>query len=236
MSEQVWKLGRAEELFTTIPAGSIDLVVTDPPYKISQNYGNGVDADNLMGVASILRTFPEISRVLKDGRFFFCFYDNRILPFLFEAIRGTDLVYRKTIYLYRRWGNANRWVGWMQTTDPCCIFVKGVNKPFNPDVKGRTVKHDCYVKDKPESENTGHPAQKPLEMIKDIVGWCSEEGEMVLDPYCGSGTTLKACQELNRNCIGFESKPEYGIMIDERLSFIKTTLDTWNSGAMNTDA
>jgi len=95
-TKQTYKIGRAEDLLSKLSADSIDLVVTDPPYKVSQNYGAGVDADNLMGVASILRTFPEISRVLKDGRFFVCFYDNRILPFLFEAIRGTDLVYRKT--------------------------------------------------------------------------------------------------------------------------------------------
>jgi len=216
---QTWKIGDCLEMMEEMRSKSIDLIVADPPYKVSQNYGNGVDADNLMEVSSILRTFPEISRILKDGRFFFCFYDNRILPFLFEAIKGTDLVYRKTIYLYRRWENANRWVGWMQTTDPCCIFVKGVNKPFNPDIKGRKVKHDCYVKDKPEREKTGHPAQKPIEMIKDIVSWCSDEGDMVLDPYCGSGTTLKACQELNRNCLGLEINLKYEEMIKKRMSF-----------------
>jgi DNA modification methylase len=193
-----------------------------------ENYGAGVDADNLMGVASILRIFPEISRILKDGRFFVCYYDNRILPFLFDAIKGTNLVYRKQIYLYRRWGNANRWVGWMQTTDPCCIFVKGINKPFDPGVKNRKVKHDCYVKDKPESENTGHPAQKPLEMVKDIVSWCSNEGDIVLDPYCGSGTTLKACQQLNRNCIGFESNPQYDKMISKRLKQNNHKLTDYN--------
>jgi len=226
-TKQTYKIGRAEELLSTLSNTSVDLVVTDPPYKVSQNYGAGVDADNLMGVASILRTFPEISRVLRDGRFFACFYDNRILPFLFEAIKGTDLVYRKTIYLYRRWGNANRWVGWMQCTDPCCIFVKGIDKPFSPEINGRQVKHDVYIKDKPESEDTGHPAQKPLEMIKDIVSWCSDEGEMVLDPYCGSGTVLKACKELNRNALGFESNPKYEDMIIKRLKYDIPSLEAY---------
>ena len=223
---QTWKIGDSKTLIKEIADNTIDLVVTDPPYKVSQNYGNAVDANNLMGVASIYKVFYDISRVLKEGRFFACFYDNRILPVLFDAIKDTGLVYRKTIYLYRRWGNANRWVGWMQCTDPCCIFVKGVEKPFSPKVNGRKVKHDCYIKDKPELESTGHPAQKPIDMIKDIVSWCSEEGDTVLDPYCGSGTTLKACQELNRNCIGFEMNLKYEEMIKKRLAVTTPTLLT----------
>ena len=71
---------------------SVDLVLTDPPYKVSQMYGGGVDADNLTAVSSIFRTLPEISRILKPGGFAVICYDNRILPFLFEAIKGTDHV------------------------------------------------------------------------------------------------------------------------------------------------
>ena len=201
-----------------IETESIDLVVTDPPYKVSQNYGGGVDADNLKNVASILKTFPEIARVLKSGKMFVCFYDNRILPFLFEAIKGTDLVYRKSIYLYRRWGTAHRWMGWMQTTDPVCFFVKGTNKPFYNNEIVSDVKHDCYIKDEAEEDNTGHPAQKPLEIIQDIITWCSLEGDLILDPYSGSGSTAIACQNLNRNFIGFEIEKKYITIINDRLA------------------
>ena len=55
-------------------------------------------------------------------------------------------------------------------------------------------------------------------MIKDIISWCSNENELVLDPYCGSGTVLKACKELHRNALGFESNPKYEDMIIKRLS------------------
>jgi len=209
--------GDCLDLMREMPDKSVDLVLTDPPYKVSQKYGGGVDADNLIAVSSILKTFPEISRILKDGRFFVCYYDNRILPFIFEATRGTDLVYRKSIYLYRRWGNANRWVGWMQCTDPCLLFVKGNDKPFTPEINGRQVKHDTYIKSSPESEDTGHPAQKPLEMIKDIVDWCSNKGDVVLDPYCGSATVPVACVDLGRNYIGIEKEPEYIKIAEKRL-------------------
>ena len=209
-------LGDCLEKLKEIPDNSVDCVVTDPPYKVSQNYGSGIDADNLRNVASIMKAFPEIARVLKPGKFFVCFYDNRILPFLFEAIKGTDLVYRKSIYLYRRWGIAHKWMGWMQTTDPVCFFVKGRGKPFSTKRKGK-VKHDCYIKDKPEEENTNHPAQKPLEILEDIVTWCSNENELVLDPYLGSGSVGVVCTKLKRNFIGIEIEPKYFEIAKERI-------------------
>ena len=217
--------GNAWDVLQEIPDNSIDLVVTDPPYKVSQNYGGGTDPDNLMNVASILKIIPELSRVLKDGRFAVFFYDNRILPFLFEGVRGTELCYKKSIYLYRRWGNANRWMGWMQCTDPICFFVKGHDKPLHVDVKGK-VKHDCYIKKSPERIETGHPAQKPLQILKDIIFWCSNKGDIILDPYCGSGTTIIAAEQLERKFIGIEIEQKYvDITNHNRQLYSKNTLD-----------
>jgi len=206
---------------------SIDLILTDPPFKVSQRYAGGVDADNLMAVSSIRLAIPELSRILKPNRFMVMFYDNRILPFLFEIIKKTEFVYRKQIFLYRRWGNAHRWVGWMQCTDPICFFVNGWDKPFAPKIKGK-VKHDCYIKTGPEEINSGHPAQKPLEIIEDIVTWCSDERQIVLDPYIGSGTTAIACKRLNRHYIGFETNPDYCEMAKRRLENERTLWDSEN--------
>jgi site-specific DNA-methyltransferase (adenine-specific) len=205
------------DFMRTMPDKSVDAVITDPPYKISQMYGGGVDADNLMAVSSIFRTLPEIDRILKPSGFAVICYDNRILPFLFEAVKGTELIYRKQVFLYRRWGIANRWVGWMQTTDPICIFVKGHNKPFSPKIKGK-VKHDCYIKAKPESETTGHPAQKPLEMFEDFVIWCSNEGDTIFDPYMGSCTTGIACLKHDRNFIGIDNNESYFNIAERRIA------------------
>ena len=110
---------------------SVDLILTDPPYKLTQTYGSGIDGDNLIAVASILRTIPEMYRILKPGRLLVCCYDNRILPFLFEATRHTPFVYKRSIYLYRKWGQAHRVGGWMQTTDPIAFFNKQ-GQPFVP--------------------------------------------------------------------------------------------------------
>jgi len=214
--------GDCLEVMKNWPDKCVDLVLTDPPYKVNQKYGGGVDADNLMGVSSILRTFPEISRVLKPDRFFVTFYDNRILPFLFEATKGTNLIYRNQLFLYKRWGQSHRWIGWMRTTDPLCFFVNGYNKPFAPKEIKWKVKHDCYIRDSPDDYHSGHPAQKPIEILKDIIAWCSNPNEIVFDPYVGSGTTAFIAKEFGRRYIGIDISPEYCKIAEERLKAVDT--------------
>jgi len=54
-----------------------------------------------------------------------------------------------------------------------------------------------------------HPTKKPLDSIKRIVRVATNEGDLVLDPFLGSGTTMEACQHLKRNCVGIEINPKY---------------------------
>ena len=49
-----------------------------------------------------------------------------------------------------------------------------------------------------------HPSQKPVKLLKRLIETFTDEGDVVIDPCCGSGTTLRACMELNRHSYGFE--------------------------------
>ena len=62
-----------------------------------------------------------------------------------------------------------------------------------------------------------HPAQKPLQLIKFLIELVSVEGQIILDPFAGSGTTLLACKELNRNFIGFEKDVNFVEISNKRL-------------------
>jgi DNA modification methylase len=70
-------------------------------------------------------------------------------------------------------------------------------------------------------EYVGHPTQKPLEMMRTIVKMSTEEGDLVLDPFAGSGTTLIACKELNRRCLGIEINRQYCRMIKDRMRKVR---------------
>jgi len=70
---------------------------------------------------------------------------------------------------------------------------------------------------KKSKEYWGHPTQKPLKLMTMIVECSTQQGDFVLDPFAGSGTTLLACQMLNRNCLGIEINPKYVDIINRRL-------------------
>lgn len=71
-----------------------------------------------------------------------------------------------------------------------------------------------------------HPTQKPLTILKRLIEIFTDENDVVIDPVAGSGTTLRACAELNRNCYGFEIKKDFCKRAkEEMLCAIQTKLN-----------
>ena len=70
-----------------------------------------------------------------------------------------------------------------------------------------------------------HPAQKPVKILKNLIELFTDEGDVVIDPCCGSGSTLRAAMELNRNSYGFEiSKDFYQKAKNEMLTIPKNDI------------
>lgn len=206
--------GDCLEVLRRLPDASIDSVVTDPPYKLSQEYSATTDPDNLLAVASIWPVAAEMARVAKPGALCALFYDTRILPLALTAMADAGWKYLRALTLYRRWGNASLVHGWMSTSDFVLIFVKPGGKPT---YHGRPF-HDVYVRDKAEPVSYGHPAQKPLEHVSQIVARIAPEGGSVLDPYMGSGTTGVAALATGRRFVGVEMSAEFFQVAHERIA------------------
>jgi DNA modification methylase len=66
-------------------------------------------------------------------------------------------------------------------------------------------------------DRTAHPTQKPLETVSRLVMLLTDPGDLVLDPFLGSGTTAVACKQLGRTCIGIEKSEAYLAMAIKRL-------------------
>jgi site-specific DNA-methyltransferase (adenine-specific) len=62
-----------------------------------------------------------------------------------------------------------------------------------------------------------HPTQKPIKVLKKLIEIFTDEGDVVIDPVAGSGTTLRACLELNRSCFGFEIKKDFYNQAKEKM-------------------
>ena len=204
------------DILPKIPEKSIDLVLTDPPFKISQSYTANVDADNLSAVSKIWPASMELFKTAKNGAYFAMYYDTRILPLAIEAMRWANWKYLRGLTFYRRWGNAHKLYGWMSTSDFILIFRK-------PSESGYLFysddwRHDVYLKDKPEETGFHHSAQKPILDIQHLIGHLSPANGICIDPFLGSGTTAVAAKQLGRQFIGIEIEQKYCDIAVQRLS------------------
>ena len=100
-----------------------------------------------------------------------------------------------------------------------CIFAResGVKVYGSVETKKKWYISSCNKSDK---ELFKHPTCKPLDFVKDHIFNSTQENEIVLDAFIGSGTTAVACKELNRNFIGFEINPEYYQIAVDRINGI----------------
>lgn len=212
--------GDCLEKMKDIPDGSVDCAIFDPPYKLSQKYTTSVDSDNLLAVSSIYPSAIELSRIVKKGNFACVVYDNRILPLVLDAFKNAGWKYTRCLTFYRRAGSASNMCGWMSTSDLILLFQNGSGKL---NFYGK-CSHDVYVKDKLEKEGFGHPAQKPIWLMEDLIQRLSKENDTILDPFMGSGTTGVACKNLNRNFIGIELDPTYFEIAKKRIEETPTKL------------
>lgn len=108
---------------------------------------------------------------------------------------------------------------WLSDIEYCLVF-KGKGAPKYNDgynLKSKWFISPTNIEDK---KNYLHPTIKPLELVKRHIKHSTKEGDIVLDCFAGSGTTLKACKDLNRQYIGFEINEKYYNIAKDRLNNI----------------
>jgi len=112
------------------------------------------------------------------------------------------------------------------------IDIKTVDKnKYNVLFNKVDVCDDVWLTPKSEKKRLGHPTQKPEALFRRIIRASSDEGDIVLDPFVGSGTTAFACKSLNRNSISFEIDSNFVKIVNKRLSQeVLLPLDTKRDG------
>lgn len=99
----------------------------------------------------------------------------------------------------------------------CLLFKEEGSPRFND---GYRLKSKFYVSgaNKADKDDYEHPTIKPLELVKRHIEHSTQPGDVILDPFMGSGTTAVACKELGRHFLGFEINPEYHKIATDRLN------------------
>lgn len=227
-------LGNCIDKIKSIHSNSIDLIIADPPYNVGKDYGNDSDKQNFKEYIAFTKEWlKECHRILKQEGTIYIFIGFRYISYLYQILEN-DLKM-----------NFINWISWHYTQgigktkgfsprhDDILMFSKSSNYKFNLDsiripqkyyrkinnMRGANpgdvweVSHIHYC----QKNRQEHPTQKPEALIERMVLASSNEKDIVLDPFCGSGTTLRVCQQLNRNAIGIEINAEYVEQIKERL-------------------
>jgi site-specific DNA-methyltransferase (adenine-specific) len=235
--------GDAIELFGGVESNSVDLIIADPPYNLGKDYGNNHD---LKGFEDYLdfstKWLNEAYRVLKPTGTIYVFMGVRFISYLYDILdRKLKMIFNSWICWHYTQGIGKK-IGFSPRHDDILMFNKSRKFIFNLDniripqkyyrtrnnMRGANpgdvwkFSHVHYC----NSNRQKHPTQKPEGLIERMVWASSNEGNMVLDPFSGSGTSLKVCQQLNRNCIGFELNPDYVQMTKERLTIPFTGFDS----------
>ena len=221
-------LGDCYELIKQIPDKSVDLVYTDIPYKIhssgggiyitkvkNQQFKSDMKDENLSEGIDY-KVFDELVRVLKQiNLYIWCSRDQ--IKDVLDYFVSIGCYYNILVWLK---DNPLPLGGspFLSDIEYCLCFYQDTKKFVN----GWEHKKKWYIShfNQEDKKKYRHPTIKPIEFVKQHIINLSNEGDIVLDPFSGSGTTLKACQELNRQYIGIEINPTYYNIAKDRLNNI----------------
>lgn len=216
-----------------IPRGSIDLVVIDPPYRF-ENKGGGFFADNNSTQRQYLDSLGKINctefeplpflealhpKMKKFYGYFFC---NRFL--IEEYIKfARDYKYNFDVMVMAK---LNPIPAYSNHHLSDLEYIVMIREPATYFSKHQNL--DDFRKFYLTNCQTGrHPAEKPVELLERFIRVSSVEGNVVLDPFAGSGSTALACLKNNRNYIGFEIEKKYFNLAVGRLDDYKNQLNLW---------
>lgn len=190
-----------------IPDGSVDFVLTDPPYLVDYHdrQGRSLAGDN--DGQWLKPAFAEIYRVLKAGRYCVSFYGwNRVDRFM-AAWKAAGFAPAGHLVWVKRYASSKGRLAYQH--EQAYLLAKGTGAV--PRLQLPDVLRWQYT------GNRLHPTQKPVPALKPVIAAFSKPGEVVLDPFCGSGSTLLAAKILKRLYIGIEVDAEYAKTAQARL-------------------
>lgn len=221
------------EGMTYLEDHSIQFIFEDPPYNL---IGLDVFMDSRVYVGMAKQRAREYLRLLKyDGAIVICGRP----PVLCEIV----LIMQEEGFIFTDWVTWHKVDsitakkdGYSTNYEIFAIFrrspftkfkhipVPSKSNNYNSEVNIGSIWSHCKISSH-HKEGTEHPTQKPIKFLKRFVETFSDKGDLVLDPFMGSGTTAVACLELGRNFIGFEINPEYIKMSNSRLKEVQIPLD-----------
>ena len=236
--------GDCIEVMKGMPDNSVDLVLTDPPYGINYKSNartvkfNKITNDQDISIGNL---FHELFRLSKNNSHLYCWTRWDVMGTWKNEI---DKYYesKNCLIIPRRHQGAGDLKCSFASMYEMCLFATKGRRGFN-ETKLFPVEYDT-LKDKRNLRGYSirprdlmkrfysgvfnldllHPTQKTTEITKAFIELSTNPGDLVLDPFLGSGTTAVACKELDRKYIGIEISPEYCEIAQKRVDAVHPKL------------
>jgi len=231
--------GDCLELMKSIPDGSIDAIITDPPYGTTACKWDSVIPFDLMwgqlnriikpNSAIVLfgsEPFSSALRMSNINNYKYDWYWNKKFGGNFVQAKRMPLKSIECVSVFSNGGKMPKYIpkmllrdtpikqGGTKTSD--AIPIK--NNKETHTKKTYTHKYPLTLMDYPkELGQTVHPTQKPIPLMEYLIKTYTNEGELILDFTMGSGSTMVACQNTNRNGIGIEQDDKYFEIAKQRI-------------------
>ncbi len=243
MSKQNIILGDAIEQMSEMESDSYNLIIADPPYNLGKAYGNNNDSLNFNEYLEFSQKWlSQAYRVLKSSGTIYVFMGFRFISYVYKILsENLDMHFNSWIVWHYTQG-IGRTKGFSPRHDDILMFTKSTDFTFNLDdvrvpqkyyrnrnnMRGANpgdvwqFSHVHYC----NGNRQAHPTQKPEGLMERMILASSGSGDKILDPFLGSGTTLRVCQQLDRYGTGIEVNPSYVEVAKRRLQQPFTGFDS----------
>lgn len=224
-----------------IPDDSIHLMITSPPYNVGKEYDEDLSLDEYLELLTKVfsQTYKKLVtggraciNIANIGRKPYIPLHAMIIEIMLDLgflMRG-EIIWDKSASA----GGSCAWGSWMSASNPVLrdfheyilVFSKESYSKNKKQEKRDTIEHDDFIQwtksiwtfSAVNAKKIGHPAPFPIELPHRLINLYSYEGDVVLDPFCGSGTTCIAAAKNNRYYIGYDIKKEYVELSQKRIS------------------
>lgn len=216
--------GCALEMMRALPPECVDMVFTDPPYRV---ISGGMESAKSRGQFKIFGDtnqgkifkhndcaaadyMPELFRLLKPGTHCYVMTNNINLRELLNVGDAVGFHFHNLLRWDKSNVTANRW--YMKDCEYIVFFAKKPAKTIN----NPGSKQGFTVRNIPSAQRL-HPTEKPVELVRHYIENSSQPGDLVLDPFAGSGSTAAAAIACKRRWLSAEMDADYYLKTVERL-------------------
>jgi DNA modification methylase len=239
---------QSSEDMSALPGSSVHLMVTSPPYNVQKEYDQDLSLEEYLSL--LRRVFREVYRLLVPGGracvnianlgrkpyiplHVYVIHDMLELGYL---MRG-EIIWDKAASA----STSTAWGSWLSASNPVLRDVHEYILVFSKQTFSRpgkdresTIERDDFLSftksvwtfSAESARAVGHPAPFPEELPRRLIQLYTFEGDVVLDPFCGSGTTCLAAKSTGRHYLGYEINAEYVQKAEERLRTLETNEGT----------